>query len=48
MRTTGVELPIMPLLQNSDGTNWHIDEMAAMLEETGARHKLINGRCNTI
>ena len=43
MRTTGVELPIMPLLQNSDGTNWYIKEMAALLEDAGARHKLING-----
>jgi peptidoglycan-N-acetylglucosamine deacetylase len=43
MRTTGVELPIMPLLQNSDGVVWHVDEMAALLGDAGARHKLING-----
>ena len=40
MRATGVELPIMPLLQNSDGTVWHINEMAALLANPAARRKL--------
>ncbi len=27
-----IEIPTMPLLNNSDGTNWLTDEMAAMLK----------------
>jgi len=40
-RTTGVEIPVMPLLQNSDGTIWHVKEMAAMLAHQPARSRLI-------
>ena len=28
-----IKIPTMPLLNNSDGTNWLTDEMAAMLKE---------------
>jgi peptidoglycan-N-acetylglucosamine deacetylase len=41
MHTSGVELPVMPLLQNSDGVVWHIQEMAQMLERPSARTALI-------
>src|ERR1035441_3045159 len=30
-QTPPIEIPMMPLLNNSDGTNWLTDEMAAML-----------------
>jgi peptidoglycan-N-acetylglucosamine deacetylase len=33
-------LPIMPLLNNSDGTNWLTDEMAALLKSPTARQNL--------
>ncbi len=35
-----VEIPIMPLMNNSDGTNWLTDEMAAMLRNPAARQHL--------
>ncbi|HEY4741558.1 MAG TPA: glycosyltransferase [Candidatus Acidoferrales bacterium] len=41
MHTTGVELPLMPLLQNSDGVVWHIKEMSEMLSHQPARSALI-------
>ena len=31
----------MPLLNNSDGTNWHVPEMAAMLHRPGSRQRLV-------
>ncbi|MGD0906480.1 MAG: glycosyltransferase [Candidatus Acidiferrales bacterium] len=35
-----IELPTMPLMNNSDGTNWLTDEMAAMLKDSAARQHL--------
>jgi len=39
-QTSGIEIPTMPLLNNSDGTNWLTDKMAAMLKNPVARHHL--------
>src|SRR5580765_650333 len=39
-QTTNIEIPTMPLLNNSDGTNWLTDEMAAMLQNAAARQHL--------
>jgi spore germination protein YaaH len=41
MRSANVELPLMGLLDNYDGLNWRIKEMAAMLGNKTARHNLI-------
>ena len=41
MRSANVELPLMGLLDNYDGLNWRIKEMAAMLGSKTARHDLI-------
>jgi peptidoglycan-N-acetylglucosamine deacetylase len=41
MRSANVELPLMGLLDNYDGLNWRIKEMAAMLGNQTARHNLI-------
>src|SRR5580700_8210523 len=38
--TSNIEIPTMPLLNNSDGTNWLTDEMAAMLKSPTARQHL--------
>jgi cellulose synthase/poly-beta-1,6-N-acetylglucosamine synthase-like glycosyltransferase/spore germination protein YaaH/peptidoglycan/xylan/chitin deacetylase (PgdA/CDA1 family) len=38
--TSGIEIPTMPLLNNSDGTAWYTEEMAAMLENGTARQNL--------
>ena len=35
-----IRIPTMPLLNNSDGTNWLTDEMAAMLKSPAARGNL--------
>ncbi len=35
-----IKIPTMPLLNNSDGTNWLTDEMAAMLKSPAARGNL--------
>src|SRR5579863_10074470 len=35
-----IKIPTMPLLNNSDGTNWLTDEMAAMLKSPTARENL--------
>ncbi len=35
-----IKIPTMPLLNNSDGTNWLTDEMAAMLKDPAARQHL--------
>ncbi len=35
-----IKIPTMPLLNNSDGTNWLTDEMAAMLKDSAARQRL--------
>src|ERR1700722_6715021 len=39
-QTSNVEIPMMPLMNNSDGTNWLTDEMAAMLKDAAARQHL--------
>src|SRR6202051_455699 len=39
-QTSNIEIPTMPLLNNSDGTNWLTDEMAAMLQNPAARGNL--------
>src|SRR5712671_769428 len=39
-QTPPLEIPTMPLLNNSDGTNWLTDEMAAMLKSPAARGNL--------
>jgi cellulose synthase/poly-beta-1,6-N-acetylglucosamine synthase-like glycosyltransferase/spore germination protein YaaH/peptidoglycan/xylan/chitin deacetylase (PgdA/CDA1 family) len=38
--TSGIEIPTMPLMNNSDGTNWLTGEMAAMLKSSTARQRL--------
>src|SRR5271169_1103392 len=35
-----IRIPTMPLLNNSDGTNWLTDEMTAMLKDSAARKRL--------
>ncbi len=35
-----IKIPTMPLMNNSDGTNWDTDEMAAMLKDPVARQHL--------
>src|SRR5713226_1440560 len=39
-QTPPIKIPTMPLLNNSDGTNWLTDEMAAMLKSPTARGNL--------
>ncbi len=39
-QTPPIEIPTMPLLNNSDGTNWLTDKMAAMLKSSAARQHL--------
>ena len=34
MQSQGIKIPTMPLLNNSDGTIWHVPEMAAMLHNS--------------
>ncbi len=41
MQSLGLEIPTMPLLNNSDGTIWHVPEMAAMLHHPAARQRLV-------
>lgn len=41
MRSAGVELPIMGLLNNYDGTAWRIKEMAQLLANPTARQRLV-------
>ncbi len=40
LKTLGIELPIMPLVQNYDGRQWRIAEMIAMLAHPEARQRL--------
>ncbi len=40
MKSVGTEIPVMTLLQNSDGTVWHTPEMALMLAHPAARKNL--------
>src|ERR1700674_4831035 len=39
-QTPPIKIPTMPLLNNSNGTNWLTDEMAAMLKSSTARENL--------
>jgi hypothetical protein len=41
MSSVPVEFPIMPLLQNTDGTTWRIPETVAMLANPSARQTLV-------
>ncbi len=41
MKSTNVELPIMGLLNNYDGTTWRVNEMAQLLANQDARQSLI-------
>lgn len=41
MKSSNVELPIMGLLDNYDGVNWRIKEMATMLGNKTARQNLV-------
>ena len=41
MKTSNVELPIIGMLNNYDGTNWHVDEMAKLLDSVDGRAHLI-------
>ena len=43
MKSSNIEIPMMGLINNSDGINWHIKEMAEMLGNPGARHSLQQG-----
>ncbi len=40
LQTSNIEIPTMPLMNNSDGTNWLTGEMAAMLKNPAARRHL--------
>ena len=40
MKSVNVEIPMMGLVDNYDGVNWHIKEMAQMLANPNARHNL--------
>ncbi|HKF53224.1 MAG TPA: hypothetical protein VKB26_12995, partial [Candidatus Acidoferrales bacterium] len=42
LRTVNVDLPMMPLLNNYDGSVWQIDPMAKMLASAPARQRLIS------
>jgi cellulose synthase/poly-beta-1,6-N-acetylglucosamine synthase-like glycosyltransferase/spore germination protein YaaH/peptidoglycan/xylan/chitin deacetylase (PgdA/CDA1 family) len=41
VKSLGIEIPEMPLLNNSDGTNWYVPEMAALLHNADARQRLV-------
>jgi cellulose synthase/poly-beta-1,6-N-acetylglucosamine synthase-like glycosyltransferase/peptidoglycan/xylan/chitin deacetylase (PgdA/CDA1 family) len=41
LRTSGVELPIMPMANNSDGTSWMISELGEMLSRSQARAAVV-------
>jgi len=41
MKSANVELPVMGLLDNYDGLNWRVKEMAALLANKTARHNLV-------
>jgi len=42
MKSAGVELPIMGLLNNYDGTAWRIKEMSELLASPAARQRLVH------
>ncbi len=39
-RRVGVELPVMPLVNDTDGNAWHAEETAKALENPKARHRM--------
>src|ERR1700694_1459947 len=41
MRSVNAEIPMMSLLNNYDGTTWHVKELAALLGNAGARKSLV-------
>ena len=41
MKLKGTKIPIMPLLNNSDGTIWHVAEMSTMLHKPQSRGRLV-------
>jgi cellulose synthase/poly-beta-1,6-N-acetylglucosamine synthase-like glycosyltransferase/peptidoglycan/xylan/chitin deacetylase (PgdA/CDA1 family)/spore germination protein YaaH len=41
LKTAKIELPMMPLVNNYDGTDWRIPEMSAMMADPAARKKLV-------
>jgi len=41
MRAANVEIPVMGMLNNYDGQNWRVQEMAEMLADPAARSRLI-------
>jgi peptidoglycan-N-acetylglucosamine deacetylase len=41
MSSSGVEIPIMPLVQNTDGTAWQVPATVAMLANPAARQHLV-------
>jgi cellulose synthase/poly-beta-1,6-N-acetylglucosamine synthase-like glycosyltransferase/spore germination protein YaaH/peptidoglycan/xylan/chitin deacetylase (PgdA/CDA1 family) len=43
MQAKHIELPIMPLVNNFDGTNWRSKELAELLATPAARKQLIQG-----
>ena len=38
----GVELPVMPLVNDTDGNAWHAEETAKALETPRARHRMVS------
>jgi cellulose synthase/poly-beta-1,6-N-acetylglucosamine synthase-like glycosyltransferase/peptidoglycan/xylan/chitin deacetylase (PgdA/CDA1 family) len=43
VKPAGIEIPMMALINNSDGRVWHIREMAEMLAQPAARQRLAQG-----
>jgi peptidoglycan-N-acetylglucosamine deacetylase len=41
MKSKKIKIPIMPLLNNSDGTIWKVPEMSAMMHSPAARARLV-------
>jgi cellulose synthase/poly-beta-1,6-N-acetylglucosamine synthase-like glycosyltransferase/spore germination protein YaaH/peptidoglycan/xylan/chitin deacetylase (PgdA/CDA1 family) len=41
MESSGVELPVMALMNNSDGTNWQTSDLYTMMTSPAARRRLI-------
>ena len=41
LESNGTEIPVMALMNNSDGTNWQTRELEAMMTSPTARHRLI-------
>jgi cellulose synthase/poly-beta-1,6-N-acetylglucosamine synthase-like glycosyltransferase/spore germination protein YaaH/peptidoglycan/xylan/chitin deacetylase (PgdA/CDA1 family) len=46
LKTSGIELPIMPLVNNYDGQNWRVPEMAGMLARPESRERLAQALAN--